>query len=80
MIYETYENIGIKLVAENVSFTGRNASKQKKLFDVKIMHNKSLGTSYTEQLYSLDEKELNAVMLGYSIQNKRRFGRVDENV
>lgn len=68
MIYENYENIKVRLYAE------RNKST-KEQFDVKIMYDKAIELSYTEQLFSLDQDELNKVMIGLQIQNKRKFGR-----
>lgn len=69
MIYENYENIKVRLYAE------RNKST-KEHYDVKIMYDKAIELSYTENLFSLDQGELNAVMRGFQIQNKRKFGRV----
>ena len=71
MIYETYENIQVRLSAERTK--GND-----KLYDVKIMYDKAIEVSYTENIFSLDPVELNTVMKGFQIQNKRKFGRVEK--
>jgi len=71
MIYETYENIQVRLSAERTK--GND-----KLYDVKIMYDKAIEVSYTENIFSLDPLELNTVMKGFQIQNKRKFGRVEK--